>query len=110
MLPTERNDGDPAKGEPLPAANAVGTPVAAVVALRGHVLVALEAACEVFFVAVTVSVWSFVAAWRGCEGRAQWHTFCSDDEEEGHYLSGRLCAGVGIGGCGDGGYQRCLKA
>lgn len=39
----ERNHGDPAECEPFPGADAVRAPVAAVVALRGHVLVALEA-------------------------------------------------------------------
>ena len=47
MLLAERDDGDPAECEPLPAADAVGGPVAAVVALCGGVFVAREARGEV---------------------------------------------------------------
>jgi hypothetical protein len=38
VLATEGDDGDPAEGEELPGGDAVGAPVAAVVALSGDVL------------------------------------------------------------------------
>lgn len=48
MLAPQRNDGDPAEGEPLPAGDGVGGPVPTVVALRGHGFVAFEAGGEVW--------------------------------------------------------------